>query len=84
MNLLILAGFVSWVAWMVMLVAGILHSAGVVPWTLGYDQASAIAWCVVPLLIFYRLFGIYLEMIVHRIEARKLLDRADPFSDVDL
>jgi ABC-type uncharacterized transport system YnjBCD permease subunit len=52
MPLLVLAGFVSWCAWAVMVAVGVLHSAGVVDRTLGYDQCSALAWLVIPPVLF--------------------------------
>ena len=56
MNLLIIAGFVSWCAWALMTVIGVLHGAGAISFTLGYDDASIIAWCVIPISVFRSLW----------------------------
>ena len=43
-----LALFISWCSWALMIAVGILHSVGFTAHTLGYDQASGIAWCLMP------------------------------------
>jgi hypothetical protein len=47
-----LALFISWCSWALMIVVGILHSIGFTAHTLGYDQASGIAWCLMPPVLF--------------------------------
>jgi len=47
-----LALFISWCSWALMIVVGILHSAGFTGYTLGYDQASGITWCLMPPVLF--------------------------------
>lgn len=44
----VIAGFLAWSAWALMLAVGILHSTGAVDWTLGYDQAAALVALLVP------------------------------------
>ncbi len=48
-----LAAILSAVAWLVMLGVGVLHSAGLVGTTIGYDEAMGVALCFVPIAIFF-------------------------------
>lgn len=47
-----LAFFLSWCSWALMIVVGILRSIGFTAHTLGYDEASAIIWCLMPPMLF--------------------------------
>jgi uncharacterized membrane protein len=48
MPVLFFAGFMSWCSWALMIAVGVLHGAGMVDHTLGYDQSSALVWLAVP------------------------------------
>lgn len=47
-----LAAIVSGIAWALMLGVGVLHSAGIVGTTIGYDEAMGISLCFVPPVVF--------------------------------
>lgn len=48
-----LGAILSAVAWLLMLGVGVMHSAGLVGTTIGYDEAMGMALCFVPILIFF-------------------------------